>query len=198
MASQTPPRVREIEAAKYRLTCAEKWAASAAEMVTAAQTQAKKSQKELEEARAYFKDVCGVNPGVPAEADKRNRSVSGAGNDDMTVDGIMVVVEGSGIPSINGTYKQHGSYDGAPMYIRPGVWQGSEVDFKIYRYSRKWYISINPTNSKPGSGNYIDFYVVFHESVDDVPPINNWTVVAEGVYPAPQVYPVDSSANGRK
>ena len=42
-----------------------------------------------------------------------------------------IVIEGSGMSSVNGVYDRCGSLDGAPMYSKAGSREGVEVKFKF-------------------------------------------------------------------
>jgi hypothetical protein len=58
-------------------------------------------------------------------------------------DDFDVIVEGSGIEQVNGSYKQSGESFGAPKYIKKGMWRGEEAEFKIYKdRCDAWFISV--------------------------------------------------------
>ena len=126
-------------------------------------------------------DDCAVT-GVTDDTDdiEREANNDASGGDEM-------VVEGCGIPSINGTYIKCGTYDGSPMYSKAGLWGGAQVDFSIHRCSeRSWYISVLP-GGDPGGGKILFYHTVSH-STGSLSPNNTWSVFCKGVYPAPRVY----------
>jgi ubiquitin carboxyl-terminal hydrolase 9/24 len=117
-----------------------------------------------------------------------------------------VVVEGCGVPVINGTYKRHGSCDGVPKYCRSAVWNDKEEDFMLFRCklsdeSRRWYISVVPGNVHPGTTKDIDFYwAPANMSSSKLPPQNRWqTIQGQGIQPCPHVYakPIYQDGDGQ-
>ena len=74
-----------------------------------------------------------------------------------------MTVEGAGLREINGTYRRCGQHDGVSKYVRPSRYNGRSVDFMLFRCkltdgTRRWYISIVPENTHPGTTQDIDFY----------------------------------------
>ena len=47
--------------------------------------------------------------------------------------GLQMVVDGCGVPEINGIYTQTGIFDGVPMYSRTTKFNGREETFSLYR-----------------------------------------------------------------
>eukprot|EP00804_Cyclotella_cryptica_P003556 CCRYP_002177-RC/>CCRYP_002177-RC protein AED:0.09 eAED:0.09 QI:151/1/1/1/0.8/0.83/6/655/3175 len=79
-----------------------------------------------------------------------------------------ILVEGCGIPDINGVYKRCGHCDDVPKYSKTGVWDGREEDFMLFRCkltdnTRRWYISIVPGNSKCSSLHHV--LRILHDSM---------------------------------
>ena len=64
------------------------------------------------------------------------------------------------------------------------------VGFYLYR---RWYISIVPMSSHPGTTKDIDFYAAVPSGNDNIylPPRKNWMCIPSsgGIMPAPEVYP---------
>jgi len=110
-----------------------------------------------------------------------------------------MVVDGCGVTEINGIYKRAGKFDGVPKYSRSTRFQGRDEDFSLFRCkltdnTRRWYISIVPMSSHPGTTKDIDFYaaVPSPNGIDgDLPPRTNWMSIPKsgGTLPAPEVYP---------
>jgi len=115
---------------------------------------------------------------------------------DSSLDGGRIIVEGAGVAAVNGVYTRDGSLDKAGKYRNTGVWKNREVVFSLFRCklsdgTRRWYISIVPKNIQPGTNKDIDFYSAptENELSDDAPPENRWTTAkGEGVDPPPLVY----------
>jgi ubiquitin carboxyl-terminal hydrolase 9/24 len=117
-----------------------------------------------------------------------------------------MTVEGAGLREINGTYRRCGGHDGVSKYVRPSRYNGRSVDFMLFRCkltdgTRRWYISIVPENTHPGTTQDIDFYaaslspgVVDHS----IPPRDGWIAIPSngGGSPAPTVYPKESNIVG--
>ena len=117
------------------------------------------------------------------------------GPDDTVWD--YMIVEGCGIPQVNGTYKRSGSADKVPKYLKNTLYDGKDEDFMIFRcllsdLTRRWYISIVPRNIHPGTTKDIDFYAapIPHERTT-LPPKEGWTAVkgVSNADPSPRVYP---------
>eukprot|EP00804_Cyclotella_cryptica_P003558 CCRYP_002177-RA/>CCRYP_002177-RA protein AED:0.41 eAED:0.41 QI:129/1/1/1/1/1/3/997/378 len=107
-----------------------------------------------------------------------------------------ILVEGCGIPDINGVYKRCGHCDDVPKYSKTGVWDGREEDFMLFRCkltdnTRRWYISIVPGNIHPGTTKDIDFYYAqgyLGQSI--LPPVDGWCAIRSiGIEPGPRVTP---------
>jgi Ran GTPase-activating protein (RanGAP) involved in mRNA processing and transport len=105
-----------------------------------------------------------------------------------------VEVKGCGIPDINGYFTQSGSCDGVLMYTKISIYQGHETVFsmfrcKIYDDTRRWYISIVPTDAAhPGTNQDYDFYAAIPDDKDGIfPPQANWMPNDMSSSPAPKV-----------
>lgn len=98
----------------------------------------------------------------------------------------MIVVEGAGIPEINGRYARRGSNDGVPMYRMNAAYDGSDVEFTLFRCkltdnSRRWYISIVPPNARPGTSRDVDYYTAVPDTKGgDGPPTERWMCIPGG------------------
>mmetsp|Transcript_11016 Transcript_11016/g.20544 ORF Transcript_11016/g.20544 Transcript_11016/m.20544 type:complete len:365 (-) Transcript_11016:2089-3183(-) len=108
-----------------------------------------------------------------------------------------VVVRGCGVPEINGVYTRAGSFDGVPKYSQSVRYNGRDEEFSLFRCrltdnTRRWYISIVPMSSHPGTTRDIDFYAAVPSPSDamDLPPRKNWMCIPNsgGIMPAPEVY----------
>ena len=95
----------------------------------------------------------------------------------------QILVEGCGIPEMNGTY--HLDCGVERVYIKSGEWKGEVEDFLVYRSldshdkHTHWYIGIY-------RGGYIPsarFYKAANNT--EQPTVNGWTKVDHGVDPAP-------------
>ena len=127
----------------------------------------------------------------------------GPENDDALV--REMIVDMSGIPEINGIYNHDGYHDRVSKYTKRCFYNGKYEDFCLFRCkladsTRRWYISIVPMNSHPGTTKGIDFYAAKPSSEDDsLPPRHNWMCIpnfkCHGVTlkrkqsPSPEVYP---------
>ncbi|KAL3805506.1 hypothetical protein ACHAWO_003016 [Cyclotella atomus] len=84
-------------------------------------------------------------------------------NSDAQVPDGTIKVSGAGIVQVNGLYIEHGKRDGVPQYVKTGIWDGSDVIFKLLR-DDGWYILMYISIVDPD----IAFYV--HTNDDDTPP----------------------------
>lgn len=118
-----------------------------------------------------------------------------------------MTVEGAGLREINGTYRRCGGHDNVSKYVRPSRYNGRSVDFMLFRCkltdgTRRWYISIVPENTHPGTTQDIDFYAASLSpgaGVDhSIPPRDGWIAIPSngGGSPAPTVYPKESNIVG--
>eukprot|EP00587_Corethron_hystrix_P001458 CAMPEP_0113316594 /NCGR_PEP_ID=MMETSP0010_2-20120614/11815_1 /TAXON_ID=216773 ORGANISM="Corethron hystrix, Strain 308" /NCGR_SAMPLE_ID=MMETSP0010_2 /ASSEMBLY_ACC=CAM_ASM_000155 /LENGTH=1282 /DNA_ID=CAMNT_0000173357 /DNA_START=1 /DNA_END=3846 /DNA_ORIENTATION=+ /assembly_acc=CAM_ASM_000155 len=89
--------------------------------------------------------------------------------------------------SINGIYVWNGTYDGVGKFTKNGVWGGQNVVYTMYRcqltdQSRRWFISIVPANSSPGTNKDTDFYSVLFFDNDShnhaIPPVKGWRLIS--------------------
>lgn len=105
----------------------------------------------------------------------------------------FVCVRGAGYEDINGFYLPTSSWDGAALFTKKGVWKSCEVEYSIFRCPctdgvRRWYISIVPQSTHPGTNVDIDFY--YSPATlpqDDIPPSKGWVRASEGVSPSPDL-----------
>lgn len=109
-----------------------------------------------------------------------------------------MIVQNSGTPEINGTYIRGGSHDSVSKLTKRCFYDGRYVDFSLFRCkltdsTRRWYISIIPMNSYPGTTKDIDFYAaaaLSYNDNDDLPPRHSWMCIPnKGLLPSPEVYP---------
>ena len=110
-----------------------------------------------------------------------------------------MIVQNCGTPEINGTYIRAGSHDGVSKYTKQCFFDGRYVEFSLFRCkltdsTRRWYISIVPKNSHPGTSKDIDFYASVSGSYNQdgtFPPRHNWQLApnSKGQSPSPEVYP---------
>lgn len=111
----------------------------------------------------------------------------------------VMIVEGCGVPEINGLYTKRGTFDGVPKYSRATRYHGKEEEFSLFRCkltdnTRRWYISIVPMSAHPGTTKDIDFYaaVPFPSGENShLPPKSKWMSIPNsgGILPAPSVHP---------
>ena len=106
-----------------------------------------------------------------------------------------MIVQNCGTPEINGTYKRAGSHDGVSKFTKRCFYDGKDDEFSLFRCkltdnTKRWYISIVPMNSHPGTSKDIDFYAAFTDG--NHPPRHNWqlAVNSKGKSPTPEVYPI--------
>eukprot|EP00804_Cyclotella_cryptica_P023671 CCRYP_017689-RA/>CCRYP_017689-RA protein AED:0.00 eAED:0.00 QI:320/1/1/1/0/0/2/480/212 len=48
-------------------------------------------------------------------------------------DAKLIKVAGCGVPEVNGTYKKHGTINGAPTFVKSGWWDGESISFEVWR-----------------------------------------------------------------
>ena len=106
-----------------------------------------------------------------------------------------MIVQNCGTPEINGTYIRAGS----SKYTKQCFFDGRYVEFSLFickltDSTRRWYISIVPKNSHPGTSKDIDFYASVSGSYNQdgtFPPRHNWQLApnSKGQSPSPEVYP---------
>ena len=115
---------------------------------------------------------------------------------------LRVVIMDCGVAEINGTYKKSGLYDCVPKFVCTSRYNGRDEEFSIFRCrltdnTRRWYISIVPMTTHPGTTQDIDFYASLPD-MDGFPPSEGWVTIGptsqptagRGVDPPPRVLPV--------
>jgi hypothetical protein len=105
---------------------------------------------------------------------------------------VGVRVKGAGLDCANGIYVIDGTFDGDLKFAKRGIWRGKEEIFSLYRYknqgSKRWFISIVPVGSEPGTNDDIDFYCNDQSTQDtDYPPGQGWVEREESAEPAPVI-----------
>jgi len=112
---------------------------------------------------------------VPGDA-AATRASSGDDSGGLAV----AVVEGCGLPEVNGTYIKRS--DGAPVYEKSGQWNGEKCTFQIIRSWTFWGISVfgKKTPHRP-------LYYCQPAGKSETPPENGWYALRGGVLPAPSV-----------
>ena len=110
---------------------------------------------------------------------------------------LRVVIMDCGVAEINGTYKKSGLYDCVPKFVCTSRYNGRDEEFSIFRCrltdnTRRWYISIVPMNSHPGTTQDIDFYASGTPDTDGFPPSEGWITIGptsggRGMDPPPKV-----------
>jgi hypothetical protein len=97
-----------------------------------------------------------------------------------------VRVQGASLSFINGTYSPSGAFDGVPKYKKYVMYKGRDSTLTMFRCrvkgdKKRWYISIVPSQSIPGTKHDTDFYTARSRSLLDlVPPEDGWVVVGKG------------------
>ena len=111
----------------------------------------------------------------------------------------VVVIAGAGMWEVDGTYNFHSMFKKCGLFRKQGKLGREAVVYSLYRCAMdngelRWYISIVPENSEPGSTADIDFYccsVLYEEGsphdTDPRPPSANWEAVEAKYEPAPSV-----------
>jgi len=106
-----------------------------------------------------------------------------------------VVVKGAGLDAINGIYVCHNKkFDSVSKFTKRGLFNGASCEFTLFRCvlsdnTRRWYISIVPENSKPGTNADVDFYYCTSSgTVNEIPHGYDWSTAAgNGINPPPTV-----------
>lgn len=109
-----------------------------------------------------------------------------------------VEVHAAGVRAVNGTYCITGAVDSVARYTKEGIWKSRREVFSLYRcqlndQSRKWFISIVPQNSEPGTDKDVDFYWAAASEEksklrSETPPKQGWSVAKHfGLLPVPVV-----------
>ena len=109
---------------------------------------------------------------------------------------VGVRVKGAGCDGANGIYVRDGICDGAVKFTKKGICKGKGETFSLYRFdvrghSKRWYISIVPVGSKPGTNDDIDFYYWEYTSPmsqdTDNPSGQRWRKANGGIEPFPVI-----------
>ena len=107
-----------------------------------------------------------------------------------------VVVRGAGLDVVNGIYIRHSEkWDSVDQFIKRGLFKDASCEFTLFRCflsdnTRRWYISIVPENSHPGTNADVDFYsCTASGAVNERPCIDyNWVIeTGNGIHPPPIV-----------
>ena len=122
-----------------------------------------------------------MNTGLP---DSEDDDDSQFGNDGWkSVKSISV--RRAGMPEVNGTYTQSGTCDQAPKYFKDSIYEGEHARFQLFRCkltddSRRFYISIVPDGTLPGTSKDRDFYSASggtYQNSFDFPPRDGWNSI---------------------
>ena len=89
------------------------------------------------------------------------------------------------MPEVNGTYIQSGTCDQAPKYFKDSIYEGEHARFQLFRCkltddSRRFYISIVPEGTLPGTSKDRDFYSASggtYQNSFDFPPRDGWNSI---------------------
>lgn len=117
---------------------------------------------------------------------------------------FQIVIQGAGVPQVNGVYRQDGYFANACKYSKQGKWDWANYTFLLnLRGSndndnntkrRRWYISIVPDNGEdesspcPGTSSsaMIDFYSApANMTCEHFPPSQGWVKEKGGAGIAP-------------
>ena len=104
-----------------------------------------------------------------------------------------ILVDGSGTTAVNGIYAYDGLFQGACMYNKPGEYNGDPCLFSIFKclvgsQTKRWFISVIPTNGRPGTNKDIDFFsALVTDDCEFIPPRDGWLKSADGTDPLPAV-----------
>jgi len=109
----------------------------------------------------------------------------------------QMIVSNAGTNAVNGVYNYNGIFDNVPSYSKNGVWQNIQETFLLFRCrltdnSKRWYVSIFPKNTGPGTNKDVDFYKAISTNDDrELPCTRNWTTAIStgmlGINPPPRV-----------
>jgi hypothetical protein len=141
----------------------------------------------------YFTDMHGIHDSEDDDDDDDSRMY----DEVQRYRDEKVIVQGAGADVINGVYVKDGIHEGAGLYVKKGIWKGSEETFTLFRChvgnnTQLWYISIAPVGAQPGTNADIDFYSApVSTQFADYPPEQGWTKASEGTTPPPVVRVVD-------
>jgi len=101
---------------------------------------------------------------------------------------VVAVVEGCGLPEVNGTYYEKGGISSYTTYRKSGQWDGKNCTFTITRpYTGVWGISVFGKRTP-----YRTLYHCYPSGKSETPPENGWSARDGGVLPAPSVRTVPS------
>jgi hypothetical protein len=109
-------------------------------------------------------------------------------------------VQGASLTFINGVYSPSGTFDGVPKFKKYAFYKGRDRILTLFRClvkgnKKRWYISIVPSRSAPGTVHDTDFYTApALNSVDFVPPHYGWVAVGDGRGEAPTVVVDDNDS----
>ncbi len=111
---------------------------------------------------------------------------------------ISILVKGAGAEQVNGEYHFVGLMNNAGSYeriVKDGI--GSDIRYTLYKcYMTKsqkyqWFISITPSDKKPGSTNDIDFYTTaVCEDKERISEESRWYTITNntmGIEPPPKI-----------
>jgi hypothetical protein len=95
---------------------------------------------------------------------------------DGVMRGTTVVLEGAGVPEVDGEYAFVSIKHGGGYYGREGTYQGQPARFTLYKCNLKngdyqWFLCITPGNEDPGSFGDVDFYYEPAKLADKLPPL---------------------------
>ena len=72
-------------------------------------------------------------------------------------------------------------WQGAPVFTKPGIYDGDDVIYFIYKHEYDdedalcWYLSAFPIGAQPGDGaQYVFYYNVGNDDPERIPPATNW------------------------
>ena len=103
-----------------------------------------------------------------------------------------VRLDKAGLSCVNGTYFPTSINDDAPLFTKRGFWRGRQRKFSLFRCMvkgkvRRWYVSIVPSTSRPGTVRDVDFYTAEGDKDSQFPPTTGWEAIAEGRGRSPDV-----------
>ena len=105
----------------------------------------------------------------------------------------QVTISGAGVEEVSGIYEVSGEWDGVGKYSKSCFWKGKHVDFLLFRCrlmnnTKRWFISVVPMNSNPGTNLDTDFYSSpMVQDFADIPPEGGWCICQSGVAPPPSL-----------